>query len=172
MTAIVFSLAHLPAIYKQMPKLLNRALSRGVQRAGYRAISVLIKAVSKAPPAGGSRGRGGAVNTGFYKKAWKMETLPDGVRIYNAASYASIIEYGRRAGSLMPPKEVIVRWIQRRLGKSEKEARSLQFVIRRAIKRRGLRPRRVLTDKIPDLDRIVTFEVGREVSKAFDGGFL
>lgn len=138
-------LSKLPGQYKALGAAMKTAAVKGVRRGAFRAVAMLHQFTGQAPPANpGGIGSGGAVNTAFYKRAWKQQALPDGARVYNAAPYAGVIEYGRRPGSF-PPKEPIVRWIQRRLGKSEKEARRLSFIVRRAIAVRGLLPRLVLT---------------------------
>ena len=78
--------------------------------------------------------------------------------------YASIIETGRRKGAKMPKimengtPGPIVRWAQRRLGMSQKEAQSVAFVISRAIKRRGLVPRKVMERALPEVERLVREE--------------
>lgn len=50
--------------------------------------------------------------------------------------YGDIVERGRQPGK-MPPKGSLLRWIEVVLGKSEAEAKSLEFVIRRAIAAKG-----------------------------------
>lgn len=55
-------------------------------------------------------------------------------------NYAPWVEGGRMPMRRMPPKGSLVAWIQRKLGVPEKEASRLEFVIARAIKRRGIQP--------------------------------
>jgi len=89
------------------------------------------------------------------------------VEIYNRAKHAVFVENGRRRGK-MPPIKAIETWLRyksknvvkseskmgitvtRRGGRSpmkSKQIRSRAFLIARAIGRRGIKPRRVLTHK-------------------------
>lgn len=120
------------------------AYKRGLLSAAMRARTIMDAAVKTAPPAS-PRGSVGAFNTGYYARAWKVERTENGVHIYNLAPYAGVIEYGRRPGARPPPKKVMVKYAQRKLGLSAKEARRVGFLMARAIGRRGLAPRRVLT---------------------------
>lgn len=136
------------------------AVVHALQSGALRAVPLLQQATAQAPPAS-DRGSVGAVNTGFYRTAWSARSRPDGAVIANAAPYAGVIEYGRRAGAKTPPAEAIARWAQRKLGLSEEEARAAAFPIARAIARRGLRERRVLRSVLPDLPGILKEEIER-----------
>jgi hypothetical protein len=170
MTTIRLSLKDFPASYRQLGPRLNEAALRGAMRGAHHAVATLQRATSAAGPANPQGvGTGGAVNTGHYKRAWKAERLSDGARVYNVAPYASVIEHGRRAGTKMPPKEVITRWIQRRLGKPLKEARAMAFVVQRAIAKRGLVGRKVMTnaqfDIMQDFYQDLVAELDREMAR-------
>lgn len=54
--------------------------------------------------------------------------------------YAPWVEGGRMPMRKMPPKGSLVSWIKLKLGVSEERASRLEFVIARAIKRRGIQP--------------------------------
>lgn len=159
MTIVRIDLDQLSATYSKLGPRMVDALKRGAMRGAHHAVAILQQATSKK----------GVVNTGFYKRAWKAEKTGYGARVYNQAPYASIMEHGRRAGKRMPPKEPIVRWIQRRLGRSEQEARRLAFVFQRAIARKGITGRKVLADSIDALtDALkadVIAELDREMAK-------
>ena len=78
----------------------------------------------------------------------------------DASRYAHIIsETGRRAGAKMPPDEPLRAWARRK-GIEERT-----FLVRRAIARRGIRPRYIFRDAIaaegPKLPRILAGGVGR-----------
>lgn len=145
------------------------AALRGARAAGLRSVAALHKATGEAPPAS-KNGSKGAVNTGFYKRAWKSSMVADGSVVHNGATYAGVIEHGRRAGSRMPPTKMIARWIQRRLGKSEKEAAQMAFVVARSIAKRGLGPRKVLTSTLPQMQGFLNEEVLRELTRTLSGG--
>ncbi len=143
-----------------------KAARKGALAGAYRAIPIIHKAVGAAPPANPAGiGVGGAVNTGHYKRAWKAERTAEGARVYNQASYASIIESGRRPGK-MPPIETIVRWAMRRMSITEKKARRIAFPIALAIKKRGLIGRKVLTNAQPLIYQAFFAEVEKAINAA------
>ena len=155
----------LGAWYRKLGPRMNKAALRGAKRGGLHAVSTLQRATSRATPANpGGVGTGGAVNTAFYKRAWKSEPTSTGVRVYNAARYSSIIEYGRRPGKF-PPLAVIRDWAQRRLGLSRKEAERAAFPIARAIAKRGLVPRKVLSNALPQIHSHFLQEVVAELDR-------
>jgi len=153
------NLRDLPKAYQDLGKRLMPAAMRGALRGALRAVSTMQRATTEE----------GVVNTGFYRMAWKSEALPDGARVYNAAKYAGVIEYGRRPGSF-PPVSVIEHWAQRRLGLSKKEARAAAFPIARAIARRGIPGKRVLTGRRPQLDQDFLEEVRKELDLELQKG--
>ena len=143
------------------------ALKRGCVSGAARCVPIVQRSVETAPPANPAGvGTGGAFNTGQYKRAWKSAPIPNGAVVSNDQKYAVIVEEGRRPGAAMPPDSAIRPWIQRRLGLSDKEAASLSFVIRRAISRRGLLPRKVLQRALPEMDEAVLSEIIRELEAA------
>jgi hypothetical protein len=103
------------------------------------------------------------VNYGAYLRAWKAEGDPDGAALFNSSKYAGVIERGRRPGKF-PPIAAIAQWALRRLrlkpeGARRGGRRSTSFSadevmapafkaawpIARAIARRGLLPRLIMT---------------------------
>jgi hypothetical protein len=162
-TVINISLAQLPGQYRKLGTRLPAAARRGALRGALRAVQTLQRATGLVPPAS-PYGATGAVNTGFYKRAWKYEALPDGARVFNAAGYASVIEYGRRPGRF-PPTAAIVDWAQRRLGLSREEAKRAAFPIARAIAKRGLQPRRTMTDQLPGIEKDFFEELLKELDR-------
>ena len=145
----------------------EKAYKRGLRSAAMRARTIMDAATVTAPPAS-PNGTRGAVNTGAYRRAWKVEPTADGIHIYSLSPYAGVIEYGRRPGARMPPsypEDVIARWAQRKLGLPYKRAKAVSFLIRRAIARRGLAPRRVLTspNTVAFLSAALRGEVEREI---------
>lgn len=143
------------------------AYKRGLRSAAMRARTIMDAATITAPPAS-ANGTQGAVNTGAYRRAWKVEPIEDGIHVYSLSPYAGVIEYGRRPGARMPPtypEDVIARWAQRKLGLPYKRAKAVSFVMRRAIARRGLAPRKVLTspNTVAFLVAALQGEVEREI---------
>ena len=139
----------------------EEAAKRGFLSARHRSIVVLQRATDNAPPAS-PRGARGARHTGRYRRSWKVETHPRGITIFNDAPYAPIIEDGRRKGS-MPPTKPLVKWAKQRIGLSHKEAQWAAFAIALAIKKRGLKPRKVLKDSLPKIKRLMLDEVEHEI---------
>jgi hypothetical protein len=138
------------------------AAQRGMVSGAKRCVAILQDATRVAIPASANGGEG-AFNTGAYLRAWKSQPVSDGARVFNDSSYGPIIEDGRKPGSKMPPKGVMARWAQRRLGLSREEALAIDFPLRRAIKDRGLRPRKVMANSLEQMTAAVDEEVMREV---------
>lgn len=142
------------------------AARRGVLAAAYRSQAMAIRATGQAPAANPRGvGTGGAVNTGHYRRSWKVEVLPDGARLYNDAPYAAVIEHGRRQGGRMPPLSALRDWAMRRLGLSPEQAARAAPAIARAIAKRGLLPRRVLTRQLPTISEVARQAVEAELEK-------
>lgn len=147
-----------------------KALRRGVVSGAARCIPIVQRSVETAPPANPKGvGSGGAFNIGDFKRAWKSQPIQDGARVWNDKPYAAVIEEGRRKGAKMPPgdPDVIAHWARRRLGMPTKEAKNVSFVIRRAIKERGLLPRKVLERALPEMTKAVLEEIIRELEAAY-----
>lgn len=145
----------------------HAAAVKGMRRAALRTQQHVQKRTGQVPPANPQQvGTGGAVNTGMYKRAWKYSPTPDGAVVFNAMPYAGVIEYGRRGNSAMPPLKAIEDWARRRLGLSQKEAKRAAFPIAKAIAKRGLQGRYVLTGAELDIQRFVQEEVQAELNAA------
>jgi hypothetical protein len=136
---------------------------RGMRAGGARALPALQTATRNARPASAG-GATGAVDTGNYLRRWKSAPLSNGVVIFNDAPYAGVIEGGRRAGS-MPPLKAIARWAQLRLGLSKKEAVQAAFPIAKAIAKRGLRARNVLSGQDTRIGTLIADEVDFELKR-------
>lgn len=132
------------------------AAVRGMRRAARRTQQHVQKRSSQV----------GAVNTGMYKRAWKYAELPDGAQVFNTMPYAGVIEYGRRAGAQMPPRAAIEAWARRKLGLTAKEAKAAAWPIARAIAKKGIAGRYVLTGAAIDIDQFVVTEVTAELQNA------
>lgn len=65
----------------------------------------------------------------------------------------------------MPNLGAIEAWAKRRLGLSDKEAKSAAYPIARAIKARGLKPRNVLSGATQQLAELIQKEVIRELQR-------
>lgn len=81
------------------------------------------------------------VNSGFLRSSIGTNLYGEDMAIrgevVSIASYGAAVEYGRKPGK-MPPVAAIELWVRRKLGiNNDKEARSVAYVIARAIGRRG-----------------------------------
>lgn len=137
------------------------AIQRGLVAGGQRCVALMQTRGDNAVPAS-AHGQRGAFSSGQYRRLWRFDLVPRGVRVYNVAPYASVIDEGRRIGAF-PPLRVIQQWAQRKLGLSAKEAKRAAYPIARAIARRGLRPRRVLSGGNDKMRKIISAEVKREL---------
>jgi len=81
--------------------------------------------------------RDGKVDTGTLLKTANINRSFLKKEIIYPANYAESVEYGRARGS-MPPVEPIIRWVKRKLAKSDKEAKSLGWAIAKSIEKRGI----------------------------------
>lgn len=144
------------------------AIQRGTVSGAARCITVVQRATREAKPANPRGvGVGGAVNTGGYLAGWRSTALaPIGAAVFNGKLHAAIIEEGRRPGGFFPPRDVIMRWAQRRLGLSEVDAKRAAWPIARAIQRRGLLPRKVMEGAVPEMVDVVQEEQVRELDAA------
>lgn len=162
MAVVKISMAQWPAYLRKLGERSRAAAMRGVVSGAQRCIPILQQRTEKAPPAS-PKGSVGAFNTGNYRGRWRVRTLENGAAVFNDASYAGIIDEGRRPFKDMPPLRVIQRWAQRRLGLSEKEAKKAAFPIAAAIQARGLDARRVLSGATDELKKVVIEEIEREL---------
>jgi hypothetical protein len=147
-TTVTIPLERLGDYISRLGPLAHHGIRNGLLSAAQRARVMVVEATRTAPPANPSGiGKGGAVNTGAFLRAWKSEVVPnrEAIHIFNQAPYAGVIEYGRRAGATPPPVEAIARWAQRRFRMPYDRARGLAFGIAKRIGRRGLKGRFILT---------------------------
>jgi hypothetical protein len=163
------TLKELSQYLRGLPKTVHEAAVKGIKRGCQQAVPVLQRAGDRAPPAS-SNGEVGVFDTGKYRRSWKVMSLPDGAKLYNAAPYADVVERGRKKNRKQPPKKVIEAWARRKLGLSVEEARAAAYPIARAIGKRGLRARHVEKSARPQVTKIVVKEMMAEVKRALQRG--
>ncbi len=165
----VFTAKDLQKYLRNLSKEFVPAAIRGLHSGAARGVTVVQTAVTRAEPAS-ANGKIGAFNTGAYRGGWRWSKLPEGgSAIYNTKAYAPVIEGGRRAGAKPPPIKAIAAWARRKLGLSAKQALAAAYPIQKAIAKRGLRPRRVLSKVIPHIEKIVMIEVNMEIDEVIRG---
>ena len=146
------------------------AAKRALAASAQAGVPLMVQRTAEAPPSDpGGKGTGGAFNTGRFSGAWDATAIPEGGLIFNRTPYGPVIEHGRRVGARQPPfkvpLDVIARWAQRRLGLSYEEAKRAAYPIARAISKRGLKPRNIMSGALPAL-RVI---VARELKHALAG---
>lgn len=148
MRTITVPFAKLPGMFRNYGVMLRSHVNARMMQVTDRARAIVEEQTHKAPPASANGGIG-AVDTKRYLSKWRVHQAKingiRGVLIANSAEYMAVIERGRGLGKRMPPLDVIARWATRRLGLPYKEARRAAWPIARAIARRGLYARRVMT---------------------------
>ena len=143
------------------------AIVRGIHSGLLRSVGTVQQSVDHAMPAS-PRGAIGAVNTGDYKRRWRVQLTATGGRLFNDHPAADVIERGRRPGRKGPPPSEMKIWAMRRLGLSDAEAEKAKWPLSKAIGKRGLTGRRVLTNPATTdrITRNVMDEVKAEVRAA------
>ena len=162
------------------------AIRVSVKTNGPAIIQAVIGGVKPYPP----------VNTGEYRRNWKVRNITDGVLLFNPTKQAGVIENGRRPGFGISRQgqEDLARWAHlhgmdrkpmsrreratRRKMRTEgygkeafrgrirwqqdSRARSIAFLIARAIKRRGLPAKHILAMAKP----FIVMQVMRDIDMA------
>lgn len=169
MTAIVFDPAEFESFWVSINML--EVVKRGIYSGAMRAIPLMQDGGRFAPPAS-KHGGIGAFNTGRYVGGWRVQKEDWGSTLFNKMPYSGIIEEGRRPGSSMPPKDDIAHWAQRRLGLSKDAAREAAWPMARAIGKRGLLARKVMSSPamLARVTAVVRDEIAREIAVAVSGG--
>lgn len=169
MTVLRMNAQEFARYHRRLAEQFKPTLLKGIRSGAQRAIAYLQTQTRLAPPANPKGiGTGGAVNTGRFLGGWRSKAIPEGAVITNDRPYGPIVERGRRQGAKMPPAADIIAWIQRRLGKSREEAIALRFVISRAISRRGLLGRFIMTSNTAqaEIAKLVQAEMAHELEHA------
>lgn len=115
-----------------------------------------------------------SVVTGQLRASGKTQDVqsdPDAIDVgffsQTQGGYAAYVEYGRRAGKF-PPLSYIVQWVRKKFRKSEKEAKSIGFLIARSIARKGTRPHPFFGPAIQKNENAITKAIAAEMKKETD----
>lgn len=100
-----------------------------------RSLAVLQRDAMEATP----------VATGTLRRSYALRPAPTAWSgaLVNTATYAKVVEEGRRPGAPMPPQGALVAWMR-----SKGIDPSLEFVVRRAIGRRGIPARHMMKNAL------------------------
>lgn len=143
-------LKRLGSRFAQLERRIPSLLTRAIKMIKPQAVAVVQDETNKAIPTDPlGLNLGGAVATGAYRKNWRAQeatlNAQRGVLVFNTVKYAPNVEQGRGAGKRMPPRDAIAKWAMVKFGVTPSHAKRIAFPIARAIGRRGLRARKVLT---------------------------
>ena len=142
----------------------------------YEATSFLETKVKENLPTevdGISRGVGvfgdqGGLRGGIHGEVEKGTAIVKGIVAHQSA-YGDVVERGRSAGKGMPPKGMLVRWMEVKLGMSSEEALKKEFIFRRSIGKKGFKGvhmfERAFNDNYDQLVEIFNY-YGFEIAKA------
>ena len=84
----------------------------------------------------------GSVVTGLLRQSGKVQKTSDSeidAGFYQQSGYAYFVEYGRRAGRMPPPDEMI-QWAHKKLRLDVKAAIAVGWALAKSIAKRGTRP--------------------------------
>ncbi len=110
-------------------------INQGLIAAMYEATMLLERKVKERTPVGVGGAKGGLLST-IHSEVQKGGSVVKGI-VATSSKYGEVREKGRTPGKKWPPEGTLIRWIELKLGKHGSEAKSLEFVIRRKIGRKG-----------------------------------
>ena len=116
----------------QAPAIIQKNLDKAIVE----ATLFLWREVQSRTPQGVGGYQGGLISTIQQEVTGKGTPIVKGT-IFQGKPYGEVIEKGRTAGKGMPPEGSLLRWLEVKLGLSEKEAKRIEFVVRRKIKAKG-----------------------------------
>lgn len=134
------------------PQIIQAGLDRFVTS----ATMFLLGEVQKRTPQGVYGAQGGLLGSIQADVTGKGTPIIKGV-VMSAQKYAEVIEKGRTAGKGMPPKGLLIGWIEKKLGLSAEAAQKIEFVIRRSIGKKGFEGRHMFEKAVSEnLGRLET----------------
>lgn len=163
MSAFDVKPAELPRALRKLGDSMERHVIAGV-RAGAVRVQRHIATVIIPNTVVGGKSRPPIGVSGLYRAGWKAVPTLRGAIVANDIAYAGVIELGRRRGK-WPPRKPILLWLRRARGLSEKEAKRAVFPVSRAIKTRGIKPRRIGARSLPFARRVAGEEVNRALAR-------
>ncbi len=130
-----------PKIPEQLAKLerVDRIVTRHSTRAMQQSVVTVVSSVRPNVPVGVS----GKLRRSIVSKVSSTIRRVVGSVFSNLASekYPSVMEFGRKPGSRMPPPSALERWVRLKLGVAPGQVASVAFVVARSIARKGIKGR-------------------------------
>lgn len=127
------------------PEIINEQLTAAM----YETTQFLQKKVKDLTPEGVGGAKVGLKATIYGEVIGKGMPVIKGI-VAHQSVYGEVIEKGRRAGKKMPPEGTLIRWIELKMGKSEGEAKKIEFIVRRSIGKKGFLGAGMFEDALAD----------------------
>lgn len=131
------------------PKVIQAGLDRFVTQ----VTMFLLTEVQKRTPQGVGGAQGGLISAIDHDVQGKGTPVIKGT-VFHTSVHGDVIEKGRSPGKGMPPKGLLISWIEKKLGLSAEAAQKIEFVIRRSIGAKGFEGRHMF-------EKAVTENIGR-----------
>ena len=156
MPSVKIPLKGLAPLIEKLGKGAPAAIRRGLISSGLAMVAEMQKRTADAE----------IFDRGTFRRSWKSAPTERGVRVFNDAPYAGVIEGGRRPGARQPPSNVMEQWAKRKLGLNDLDAKAAAFALARSIGKKGIKGKPILEQAIPALTKIAGDEVRSFLAQA------
>ena len=126
--------AKLRLTLKSVNLLGKKAREAAMSELGATAIQMLGEATKKLR-------ENGSVSTSFLVNSGKVKKYKTHYTVGYSASYAYIVEFGRKIGT-MPPVSALIPWVKKKLRiNNPKQQKQVAFLVARSIMQNGIKPK-------------------------------
>ncbi len=150
------------------PRIVNKELTSAM----WEAVQFLEREVKEGTPQGVYGEKGGGLKAGIHGEVIEKGTSVIKGVVAHQSKYGDVIEKGRTPGQKWPPEGSLLRWIEVKMGVDSATAKSLEFVIRRKIGKKGFEGAEMfesaLEEKWPSLKKIFD-RAGFDIARRVDG---